>query len=714
MRCVAVLFLLAAIAPGVAHATTQTVVSLTFDDGIANQFSTRSILAAHGMLGTFYVNTNTIGQQFDRMTWAQLGTLNADGHEIAGHTLDHVHLPDLAATNPTEARRQVCEDRGNLVNRGFIARSFAYPWGEFDGRSEALVRDCGYSSGRAASGLHRIVTTSDTRPYAYPIPPPDPYAILIPCCIDSTTTLTDIQNHIVQAENHVGGWVVLLFHSVCDDGCAGNAVTPALLSGLLDWLQLRAGSGTVVKTVTQVITGDTATPATAVACNDAACSGGWYGGSVSVSLSAADTGSGVSRIRYTLDGSEPTVSSPTYTGPFAVSATTTVRFRAWDNAGNVEPARSQLIQVDGEAPVSTIACDGSVCSSQAYATPVSVTLAAADNAGGSGVAAIRYTLDGSEPTAASTAYSGPFTVSTTTTVRFRAWDNAGNAETTRSQLIQIETAPADTQPPVSAIACNGGGCSTGWYVAPVTVALSATDDQSGVAVIRYTLDGSEPTSSSTPYSAPFTLSSTTTVKFRAWDNAGNAEATRSQLLSIDGQAPTSAIACNGSACSTGWYGRSVSVTLSATDDNSGLAVIRYTLDGSDPNAASPVYAGALTVSATTTVKFRAWDNAGNAEATRTQQIRIDAQAPTVAITSPANGSTVKGNVKITASASDALSGVVSVSFYANGVLIGTKVGAPFFVSWQTNKLKGTFTLTAVAVDAAGNSSTSASISVTAG
>ena len=46
-----------------------------------------------------------------------------------------------------------------------------------------------------------------------------------------------------------------------------------------------------------------------------------------------------------LDGSDPTLSSPTYSAPFTVSATTTVKYRAWDNAGNVEATKSQLITI---------------------------------------------------------------------------------------------------------------------------------------------------------------------------------------------------------------------------------------------------------------------------------------------------------------------------------------------------------------------------------
>jgi hypothetical protein len=66
---------------------------------------------------------------------------------------------------------------------------------------------------------------------------------------------------------------------------------------------------------------------------------------------------------------------------------------------------------------------------------------------------------------------------------------------------------------------------------------------------------------------------------------------------------------------------------------------------------------------------------------------------------------------VQASASDNV-GVASVSFYANGTLIGTDTTAPYSCAWDTTKIvNGSCTLTAKAVDAVGNSST-ASIGVT--
>ena len=359
-----------------------------------------------------------------------------------------------------------------------------------------------------------------------------------------------------------------------------------------------------------------------------------------------------------------------------------------------------------DAPTSSIACGGVACSSGWYTAAVSVSLSAIDT--GSGVAAIRYTTDGSDPTASSTLYTGPFSVSSTTTVKYGAWDVAGNAEATKSQLIQI-----DSSAPSSSIACGGSACSSGWYTAAVSVSLSSSDPGSGVAAIRYTTNGSDPTASSTLYSGPFSVSSTTTVKYRAWDVAGNVEATKSQLIQIDSTPPTSSIACNSAACSSNWYSASVSVSLLATDLGSGVATIRYTTNGTDPTASSPLYTGPINVAATTMVKFRAWDVAGNIEATKTQSIRIDIVAPTVSITSPANGVSVTGNIKIVASPADADSGIGSVRFYVDGVLLDTATSSPWQTTWNTKKYtSGQHLLTAAATDRAGNATTSATVTVT--
>ena len=86
--------------------------------------------------------------------------------------------------------------------------------------------------------------------------------------------------------------------------------------------------------------------------------------------------------------------------------------------------------------------------------------------------------------------------------------------------------------------------------------------------------------------------------------------------------------------------------------------------------------------------------------------------PTVSLSSPANGSTfvTPANVTVTATASDSDGGIQSVSFFANGSLIGTSTAAPYSVGWSVTSA-GLYSLTAVATDTFGAATTSAAVSV---
>jgi peptidoglycan/xylan/chitin deacetylase (PgdA/CDA1 family) len=250
----------------------STIVSLSFDDGWASQQTAVDALAAHGMCGTFYVNTGNIGQA-GYLTWSQLTAMDSAGHEIGGHTLTHQDLTTLTAA---QAQTEICQDRINLQSHGFIAFSFAYPAGAYDSSTgdgtldvSSIVQQCGYAAGRGAFGLHNITATQDTRPYATSIPPPNKYKILVPCCVNharfggSTPTAAALENYVVQAQGS-GGWVNFLFHRICDncgDDDRAPSMSPAEFVLFLDWLQV---NNITVRTVGQVISGDTQAPTSSI------------------------------------------------------------------------------------------------------------------------------------------------------------------------------------------------------------------------------------------------------------------------------------------------------------------------------------------------------------------------------------------------------------------------------------------------------------------
>ncbi len=87
--------------------------------------------------------------------------------------------------------------------------------------------------------------------------------------------------------------------------------------------------------------------------------------------------------------------------------------------------------------------------------------------------------------------------------------------------------------------------------------------------------------------------------------------------------------------------------------------------------------------------------------------------PTVSITSPSNGATftTPATITINATASDSDGTVTKVDFYANSTLLGTGTAAPYTLTWS-NAAAGTYSITAVATDNGGATTTSSAVSIT--
>jgi hypothetical protein len=235
--------------------TGTTIVSLTFDDTLADQYQLGDMLAARGMRATFYVNSTRFGNS-GSMTLAQVQTLQQRGNEIAGHTLDHV---DLTSVSTAEAQRQVCDDRNALLAAGFAVSSFAYPFGADNATVQGIVGDCNYNSARDVGGLV-TPTSCASCPYGNPMPPPNLYQVRTNGSIRSTTSLDTMKLYVTQAEQNGGGWVPFVFHHICN-GCNEYAVSASTLTAFLDWLAARRSAGTEVATVHEVIGGAILPPA---------------------------------------------------------------------------------------------------------------------------------------------------------------------------------------------------------------------------------------------------------------------------------------------------------------------------------------------------------------------------------------------------------------------------------------------------------------------
>ena len=174
---------------------------------------------------------------------------------------------------------------------------------------------------------------------------------------------------------------------------------------------------------------------------------------------------------------------------------------------------------DTAAPTGSI----TINSGTTYINTNSVTLTLTCTDAGSGCAQMQFSNDNSTwSTAEAYATSKAWTLSSgdgTKTVYVKFKDTAGNWSSAYNSTIALDTtSPTTTASPAG-----------GTYTSAQSVTLTCSDGSgSGCDKIYYTTDGTTPTSFSTVYSDPISISATTTLQFFAKDMAGNSEAVKTE------------------------------------------------------------------------------------------------------------------------------------------------------------------------------------------
>jgi N-acetylneuraminic acid mutarotase len=231
-------------------------------------------------------------------------------------------------------------------------------------------------------------------------------------------------------------------------------------------------------------------------------------------VTISDTTPGAT-IYYTTNGSLPNLSSGVYSGPISIANAYTP---IWAIAAASDYSTSNMAVADytlnlPDATVPTFSVGFGT-----YNTPQTVTIS--DSTPG---ATIYYQVNTGYPTTSSPVYSGPITVSSTESLWAMATaSNYFGSGPVGGTYIINPLAPQTATPTFSVPA--------GTYSASQTVSIS---DATSGASIYYSTDGSSPTTSSTFYSGPVTVSSNETLKAIATASGDTASAVASVAYTIN-------------------------------------------------------------------------------------------------------------------------------------------------------------------------------------
>jgi hypothetical protein len=263
--------------------------------------------------------------------------------------------------------------------------------------------------------------------------------------------------------------------------------------------------------------------------------------------------------------------------------------------------------------------------------------------------------------------------------RIRAAD-ANGAPGTRDYTVNIAT---DSVAPVTTANATPAANTNGWNKADVTVALSATDNDSGVQAIVFDTGGSATTVLAVSASVSVATEGVTTLSYHAIDNAGNVEVTKTLIIRIDKTKPDTTCP----AADAAWHAANVSLACTATDGG-GLA--NAAADAAFSLSTS-VAAGSTDPNAATDSRT-VCDLAGNCStAGPITGSKIDRQAPAIAITTPPVGAVYALNQVVSSSYSCLDAGVGGGSCSGPATIVTSSVGAKTFTVTATDALGNTTT-----------------------
>ncbi|PKN73610.1 MAG: hypothetical protein CVU50_02525 [Candidatus Cloacimonetes bacterium HGW-Cloacimonetes-3] len=297
---------------------------------------------------------------------------------------------------------------------------------------------------------------------------------------------------------------------------------------------------------------------------------GTYTSAQMVAINCSTAGA---QIRYTTDGTEPTATSPLYNMAIYVAHNVTIKAKGFCAEWTPSATATSAYQITGTVPPPTFTPAGGT-----YYTAQNVTITC-----NMLTAEIRYTWDGTEPTATSILYGGQISVAVNTTIKARAFLTGWSPSATATATFVI-TGTVSTPNLTPA-----GGT---YFTAQSVVMTCSTPG----AEIRYTTNGTTPTVNSMLYSAPVSVTTSTFVRARgfltSWGNSATVSATYFFPSTVASPTITP---------EAGIYTAPQIVTMSCSTPS---AQIRYTTDGTEPDQSSTLYSNSSTITVVGTTLFK--------------------------------------------------------------------------------------------------------------
>ena len=218
--------------------TSQPLVSFSFDDFPRSAFTIGGrVLEDHQARGTFYAAiglmnaTNASG--VEHFTEQDLEELVSRGHELGGHTVNHVSCRN---TSLRVFRQEVLagQEAVQRINRSSGLCNFAYPFGHVTMAAKKVAGAASKSCRGNLAGINRLTTDLN---------------LLRANCLYGSGGLTPQTKDLIAENARRSGWLIFYTHDVCDHPSAVGC-TPEYLKAAI---RCAVDSGARIVSISQAL-----------------------------------------------------------------------------------------------------------------------------------------------------------------------------------------------------------------------------------------------------------------------------------------------------------------------------------------------------------------------------------------------------------------------------------------------------------------------------
>ncbi|MFX3675258.1 MAG: OmpL47-type beta-barrel domain-containing protein [Paenisporosarcina sp.] len=353
----------------------------------------------------------------------------------------------------------------------------------------------------------------------------------------------------------------------------------------------------------------------------------WVNQTQLITLEATDNEVGVANTFYSLND-----------GPFKEGTSVFVdqegsnkiSFYSTDKVGNIEQVKTDYVKIDKTAPTTEMN------EKPEYAQSLTVELIGKDEL--SGIAKTFYSINGSEYKEGT---SFVLEDEGLNLITYYSIDMAGNKEEVQSRKVNFDkTAPTTTS-----------DAQETWGNKEVTVNLSASDENSGVAKTYYSFNGSNFVEGTTLVVEQEGINK---ISYYSVDKVGNSEKVNIIEVKIDKTSPVTDIN------KIPAYAQTFTVELTGKDELSGIAKTFYSINGSEYKEGTSFV---VEKEGQNIISYYSIDLAGNKEEVQSSKVNIDQTAPTTSSDAPV--SWYNKEVRVNLTANDENSGVAKTYYSIN-------------------------------------------------